>query len=957
MGNLKYLSLLLMSVFFIFPPGVFAQAGNNSFKRDSIVSRWRSITEQINLTPSFLPGIALLPITSAQKNTKTFSYLSEYVQQAITRTSMCSDTSRSVLFSSGIDSVSFVTHCIERASNGDFILGGSYADSSVNIIQGGLILRVDSSFRLTWIKKYTPQFATGGYAYYKIKELNDGSLLALGSFSSATHSTLYGLSLTRIAADGDLIWAKTYYPETWLVPSQSFCFLDFVHIVQDTDGSIYLSGREMNQLSGTRNNGIIIKVDLNGNIVWDSNPVEGTGYATRYAGLAITGNRVVAFGTTMAFTMANGTDPGCTGIYAFDKTTGDTITTKALRTISDPLILENQWTMMLSLTQMDNGDVIMAGRTGGEFRLPNPPDTFETAGYMRFNPGSLSFLYGRIYKTFSAPAIYNTRLNIFPDENAFFTYSSISSAYSRRMSFVQSYKDQIIRQRSKQYTEHIPDYQSEIVQTRTKAHAFCQLVFDSSTMNGYRNPVEILKLSVSDSSSVCLGTNEYNCYLDTMAVTDAMIYFTSMGKNIMVDTSFGGVLVSDLTALFQTGCEQAESCDSLKLTAAPDTLCNSPAPFLITAQRNKNCRTPITWNSHSGKVLMIQPQSDTSAYVWVNGPGECYITGVLASSCGNLTDSIKLVVPTPASDLELGPDLTICGTETHLLNARKGFKTYLWQNGSTDSVFLATIPGQYVVRISDFCGNTSSDTVYIHAAAPEVINIGKDTFICNKDTLLLSAPANFSSYSWFPNYQISTTSSPVTSVFPDTTTTYYLHAAKNPGCVSADTITITVYPLPKDFIKHDTAICNNKPLLLEPTSDFSAYLWSTGEITKRIVITAPGVYSLRVTDSKGCTEKEPVIISQKNCLSIVYFPNSFSPNNDGINDLFRPKVYGVIEKFKLTVFNRYGEIVFRTSDAATGWDGKYKSRMQLSHVFTWIAEYQLQGKLPQTQKGTVLLIQ
>ena len=117
-----------------------------------------------------------------------------------------------------------------------------------------------------------------------------------------------------------------------------------------------------------------------------------------------------------------------------------------------------------------------------------------------------------------------------------------------------------------------------------------------------------------------------------------------------------------------------------------------------------------------------------------------------------------------------------------------------------------------------------------------------------------------------------------------------------------------------------------------------------------------GNYSLTVTDKYGCTATEAVAITTKQCLFGVYFPNAFTPNGDGANDIFRPYALGNIVQFHMQVFNRWGQLVFASEDYAKGWDGRINNTAQPAGTYVWICRYQFAGEKPVVNKGVVLLI-
>ena len=97
-------------------------------------------------------------------------------------------------------------------------------------------------------------------------------------------------------------------------------------------------------------------------------------------------------------------------------------------------------------------------------------------------------------------------------------------------------------------------------------------------------------------------------------------------------------------------------------------------------------------------------------------------------------------------------------------------------------------------------------------------------------------------------------------------------------------------------------------------------------------------YILTVTDLDGCVNYDTVIVYVLKDV-VLLIPTAFSPNNDGVNDIFRIAKYLNIERLiNFSVFNRWGNLVFETNDIEAGWDGTYKGREQLLGVYVWFVK-------------------
>jgi gliding motility-associated-like protein len=135
-----------------------------------------------------------------------------------------------------------------------------------------------------------------------------------------------------------------------------------------------------------------------------------------------------------------------------------------------------------------------------------------------------------------------------------------------------------------------------------------------------------------------------------------------------------------------------------------------------------------------------------------------------------------------------------------------------------------------------------------------------------------------------------------------------------------------------------------------------SYLWNTGSTNKSIVANNGGNYWLKVTDANGCVGDDSVTLSQKDCNIGVFFPTSFTPNNDGLNDLYKPKLYGRLDAYHLIIYNRYGQKLFESRNITEGWSGKFNGEMLAAEAYVWQCWYQLTGGNVQSKSGTILLI-
>ena len=127
---------------------------------------------------------------------------------------------------------------------------------------------------------------------------------------------------------------------------------------------------------------------------------------------------------------------------------------------------------------------------------------------------------------------------------------------------------------------------------------------------------------------------------------------------------------------------------------------------------------------------------------------------------------------------------------------------------------------------------------------------------------------------------------------------------------------------------------------------------------------APGIfYTMKALIDEKCSGTHSMKNFRLDCAiggqlpgSGIYVPTGFTPNNDGLNDILKAIPFGVKEFRSFSLYNRWGQLVFRTTDYRRGWDGTIQGKLQDAGVFVWIAEaIGLDDKLIQV-KGTTTLI-
>jgi gliding motility-associated-like protein len=190
------------------------------------------------------------------------------------------------------------------------------------------------------------------------------------------------------------------------------------------------------------------------------------------------------------------------------------------------------------------------------------------------------------------------------------------------------------------------------------------------------------------------------------------------------------------------------------------------------------------------------------------------------------------------------------------------------------------------------------------------------------------------------------------------------------GCTDTARVNLQVQPPVVAFAGNDTIAVLGQPFQLSASGGGlrGSYRWTdlgpsfTAQFSDLFtanptVILRDPVDSLRVdvTDEWGCRGSAVIRLTVL-AGPAFYVPTAFSPNGDGLNDIFRaiPVGFGKLRYFR--VFNRFGELVFETSRYLDGWDGMYKGKAQQPGNYVWVLQAEGRGGGVVERKGTVVLV-
>lgn len=406
--------------------------------------------------------------------------------------------------------------------------------------------------------------------------------------------------------------------------------------------------------------------------------------------------------------------------------------------------------------------------------------------------------------------------------------------------------------------------------------------------------------------------------------------------------------------------------DSVKITVEKPlvttnndtTVCTKSPVQLIAAGVQNYVWSPATALTDPAIANPVASPEDTTRYI---------VTGTTANGC-EAKDTVYInVFAKPAiTTLE---DATICKNTSVQLSVTGGI-AYSWHPAATldnpgipDPMASPAANTMYYVTVTDVNDCDYLDSVKVDIRPDPVFAVSRPGSVCRYDSLQLHASGG-DSYSWLGS-GLSDAASPDPLVSPAVTTDYTVTISEA-ACNESDilSVRVTVLPLPNVQVSKSNDIdCSYGQSQLS-ASGARHYLWApssglnNSSIRNPVAIPASTTeYVVAGTDIAGCTNYDTVVVKVGNAGKNDYLmPNAFTPNNDGLNDCYGIKYWGVVEQFEFSIYNRWGERIFYTTNPYQCWDGTYKGAKQNSGVFVYMIRAKTNCESAVFRKGTFMLL-
>jgi gliding motility-associated-like protein len=202
------------------------------------------------------------------------------------------------------------------------------------------------------------------------------------------------------------------------------------------------------------------------------------------------------------------------------------------------------------------------------------------------------------------------------------------------------------------------------------------------------------------------------------------------------------------------------------------------------------------------------------------------------------------------------------------------------------------------------------------------------------------------SWQWQVGTESSNDTAPSFTLSPEGFYNVFVQATTDKGCIVDSTVSnyIEVFPTPDPVIvplAMEYELTDDNIEILNQSTQATMYEWSVfnmlistqQDLIYPVTDTGHFDFQLLAMNQYGCKDSTNVIITVNPSFAI-YFPNAFSPNENGNNDIYLPSGYG-IDEFDLMIFDRWGEMVFHSTDFTKGWDGTYKGNKPFKDVYVY----------------------
>ena len=478
--------------------------------------------------------------------------------------------------------------------------------------------------------------------------------------------------------------------------------------------------------------------------------------------------------------------------------------------------------------------------------------------------------------------------------------------------------------------------------------------FTNSTCYNYNDGM------INITSSGGIGTLEYN-YGSFPSTTGVFVNLSHGNYNVTVTDDNGCSIVVPFTITEP---------DEIIVSITPiQTICNGANVSITTSVFGGTGPYNYIWSHTLDNIptITVSPTSDTTYTCQVFDVNGCL--GNIVSTNVNVQPGVELLSLPTTKELCLGDNVDIT------LVASSGTPPYILSyNGDIINSPYTYYPNQsetITFSVTDICGSISNATVDIIVNQLPIVSFSTDILRGCQPLSVSFNSVNTGNLFWNFGDNVSYSNSPVYEYDEPGVYDVTLEVTDSNNCVNSLTISdlIHVYQLPTaKFVANPSYVSIINPVIFFENYSESAtyYYWNFGDNDSSTMVNPHHTYPIYPT---GTYIVQLVAESNHNCKDTVFTeiivtdeytffaPEAFSPDNDRINDYFRVYGNGISKSnFLLEIYDRWGEIIFQSTDIEVGWDGNINNKMAQTGVYTWLCKFKHNNNVHKEVAGIVTLI-
>lgn len=378
---------------------------------------------------------------------------------------------------------------------------------------------------------------------------------------------------------------------------------------------------------------------------------------------------------------------------------------------------------------------------------------------------------------------------------------------------------------------------------------------------------------------------------------------TDTGENLFFSSN-GGVTWGNLISNPMTIFVEGGFCLYPAQTVPGDTtLCLGDT---LTVRLDNTAYTSYSWSTGASSDSII-----------ITSPGFYAVTVADTSGCPSTSN--LLVSPAALPDPGLDSLTFTCFGSAFIITAASGFASYDWSTGDVSSFTFVSDTIQVWVTVTDSLGCSASDTTLARYFPLLPVDIGGDTSFCDGEFIQLDAGSGFAGYAW-------STGATTRSIVIQNTDTITVLVTDTNGCSSSSgTVIITEYPRPDtpSVTLIENILRSSPGLFFQWYKDGIPIPGADGQ---NYTPDSSGTYSVEVSNQFGCSRISEGLEVVFEINNENFIPDGFSPNGDGVNDVFFIQNIDLFPDNELIIFNRWGQELYRIQGYQNDWDGNFNGR-------------------------------